>query len=385
MSREDKSQELSKTTITLAADLGVEGVRIEFSERTGEEWVLRLAQTAAVQGESKLEITLLPELEAGLALEAGAKGLGGVEEFLEALAAVGEGPRVLGMDVSYAQGFALNFERAAGAGIKYCFIRAGSGMTERDPNFELNFMEAGRMGMLRGIYYYLYPEALATIGNPEDRSPEGQARRFAAMLKPGAELGAVLDVEANGLGPQEVQRFVDEFQKHDPYGRPIMIYTGGWYWNWQRGYVGPPVAWAAQHPLWVAQYTHDTQTILPTPAYQVAIPDPWNGFAFHQWTAVGGPLVQHASPGLDLNHFPGTLDDLLAWSGSDSALAPSPPLATKFVNVGGLNVRAEPRKQGAKLTTLPFGTEVSVYEEGQWDYIKVGDTVGYVFSQFLSP
>ena len=157
--------------------------------------------------------------------------------------------QVLGMDISTHQGKRIDFAKAAAAGVRFCFIRAGSGRTEKDSNFEWNFREAGKAGMLRGIYYYLYPESQAIVGDAVERTPEGQARRFVGLLKKEAELGAVLDVEAAGLTPAEVKRFVDEFQKLDPYGRPITIYTGAWYWHASRGYAGDAVAWAANHPL----------------------------------------------------------------------------------------------------------------------------------------
>ena len=53
-------------------------------------------------------------------------------------------------------------EKAAEMGVKYCFIRAGSGKTKQDNNYDHHYIEAGRAGMLRGIYYYMYPEAAAT-------------------------------------------------------------------------------------------------------------------------------------------------------------------------------------------------------------------------------
>ena len=97
-------------------------------------------------------------------------------------------------------------------------------------------------------------------------------------------------------------------------------------------------------------------------------------------------MIQHASPKLDLNHFPGTIEDLVAWSNVENAPASKAPLARKRVDAGdGLNVRAEPRLDGPKVATLANGSEIDVFEEGEWDYIKAGDTVGYVFSQLLSP
>ena len=117
----------------------------------------------------------------------------------------------------------------------------------------------------------------------------------------------------------------------------------------------------------------------------MAVPDPWETFDIHQWTAVGGHLVHHVTRDLDLNHYPGTYDDLITWSNVNEAPVPKAPLAHKRVDAGaGLNVRAEPHMMGTKITTLMNGTGVEVFEEGEWDYIRAEETVGYVFSQFLA-
>ena len=290
--------------------------------------------------------------------------------------------RLLGMDVSYNQAFFVNFKTAAKMGVAYCFIRAGSGKTAVDSNYEHNYKEAGRAGMLRGIYYYLYPEQDATVGTAADRTPEGQARRFAAMLKPDAELGAVLDVEAKNLSPDEVKRFVDEFQKHDPYGRPIIIYTASWYWGAGRGYTGAAVAWAADHPLWVAQYTSNKEPIEPTEAYHVTIPKPWNAYLFHQWTSVGGFLVHYASKHLDLNYFNGSLAELKAWAGITKP-DDKPPVKYKYINAKyGLNLRDSPR--GNIIKVMPWADAVELLEDGNWALIRSGDDTGYASSAYLS-
>ena len=389
-------QELSRQTISLSGNSKANKVRLVVSERQGEQWVLKQALTEALQGECQLEIVLLSEAEEEMAsFDLNAKGINfGAEDSsfssesadIAPLAApVDLGQRVLGMDVSYAQGLTVDFEKAADMGVKYCFIRAGSGKTERDANYDHNYAEAGRMGMLRGIYYYLYPEAAARVGNAADHTPEGQARRFAAMLKPDAELGAVLDVEDASLTPGDVKRFVDEFQKYDPYKRPLMIYTGAWFWNASRGFSGSSLTWVANHPLWVAHYTSNTEPIKPATTFQVAVPQPWNSYAFHQWTAVGGALANHQSVDLDLNYFQGSLSDLQAWSitpGQTKSVAPK-SIGKKYVTApAGLHMRDKPSGESIKL--MPWAEAVDVLEEGAWDFIRSGADEGYSSSQFLS-
>jgi GH25 family lysozyme M1 (1,4-beta-N-acetylmuramidase) len=291
------------------------------------------------------------------------------------------------MDVSYAQGKEVDFHKMAEAGVKYCFIRVGSGQREKDENFEHNYAEAGKAGMLRGIYYYLYPENKATIGDAVERTPEGQARRFVSLLKEDAELGAVLDVEQPGLPPEEVKRFIDEFQKHDPFDRPITIYTAAWFWNKARGYAGSAVEWAAGHPLWVAHYTSKEEPIEPSNKFQIAIPEPWQHFVVHQWTSVGGPLLGHVKKGLDLNYFAGSLADLQEWARSGVITPPKEIVdeGTKFVTAKHLNVRSGPSTDDDIKMALDKGTAVKIIgKEGQWYSIEVDGVTGYVSGRYLS-
>ena len=295
--------------------------------------------------------------------------------------------RVLGMDVSYAQGFDVDFASAAEAGVRFCFIRAGSGQTEVDANYEHNYTQAGMAGMLRGIYYYLYPESAALVGEDADRTPEGQAQRFIGLLKDDAELGAVLDVEDKRLTPEEVKRFVDEFQKGDPYDRPITIYTAAWFWNSSRGFSGSDVDWAAEHPLWVAAYPSSKKLIVPTDEYKVPFPDTWKKHLIHQWTAIGGPMAGQEKQGLDLNYFIGSVSALEEWARSGLVTEPKPPTVvnTKYVTSEvGLRMRSGPSTADEIISVLKYGTAVEVIKEGAWDQIRAGGVMGYSSSKFLS-
>jgi len=372
----DEWQEMNRWKIPLAEANAGDRIHLNLLTRRGEQWFMQKGIQAMVQGDSRLDVILMRRPGGGLeALED--------EEPLATTSISGQ--RVLGMDVSYAQGYTVDFEKAAEMGVKYCFIRVASGKREKDENFEHQFQEAGRAGMLRGIYYYLYPEGETTVG--DDPAPEGQARRFVSLLKPEAELGAVLDVEDKGLTPDDVRRFVNEFQKHDPYDRPIMIYTAAWFWNGGRGFAGSAVDWAAEHPLWVAHYRSMEEPIKPDSSFQIAIPKPWRGYTFHQWTSVGGSLVKHQKNGLDLNYFAGTLTDLLVWAGlkDDSRPEGFTVIGTKYVtSLPGLKLRAAPSSSSLVLRVLSFGQEVNLFAEDAWDLIEVDGMTGYVASQHLS-
>jgi GH25 family lysozyme M1 (1,4-beta-N-acetylmuramidase) len=294
----DESAELIElSTLNIPSPENAAVVRLSVSKPVAGGWQVQKSYTERLDAGSRLEVAFLRETPETTTPDK--------EKKLD---------RVLGIDISYAQGFEVDFKKAAEAGVRFCFIRAASGKREEDPNFEHNYAHAGKAGLNRGIYYYLYPEASATIGESEDQTPEGQARHFVQLLKDDAELGAVLDVEDKDLTPGEVKRFVDEFQKHDPYKRPIMIYTAAWFWNAGRGFDGPAVEWAAGHPLWVAQYTSKNKPIEPSDTFQVAIPKPWKNCLIHQWTAVGGSVLGHSKEGLDLNYFLGSEDELKEWA-----------------------------------------------------------------------
>lgn len=362
---------------------GVEAVRIVLSKRQGGQWLAHTTLTQSLESDSRIELIFLEGAAEPVGAQAEAFSFAPSDSALAFDLMTTE--RVLGMDVSYAQGRHVDFQKAADAGVNFCFIRAGSGRTERDDNFEHNYVQAGKAGMLRGIYYYMYPEASATVGNAEDRAPEGQARRFAGLLKADAELGAVLDVEQKGLSAEQVKRFVDEFQKHDPYGRPITIYTAAWFWNQWRGYSGPKVQWAAGHPLWVAHYTHMEEPIKPSVDFRVAVPKPWSKYLLHQWTSVGGPLVGQSRKGLDLNYFAGSMAELQAWAKSGEVVRrPTAVVGTKYVTAHVLNLRAGPSTQHEVLRKLLKDTAVTILEEGEWSKVVVDGVEGYVYAGFLT-
>jgi GH25 family lysozyme M1 (1,4-beta-N-acetylmuramidase) len=231
--------------------------------------------------------------------------------------------RALGMDVSAEQEENVDFQKATDAGISFAIIRAGSGSSEKDENFEYNYAEAGKAGLLRGIYYVLYPESEATVGDVEDRTPEGQARRFASQLKGDAELGAFLDATYSGLTPEDVRRFVDEFQIADPTSRPIAIRAGFWSWNASRGFSGSAVEWAADHPLWVVHLILSSKPDAPSEDFKVVIPEPWQDYVIHQWTEGGGLSACQDREDLHLNVFDGSFDELERWArtSEDSAVS----------------------------------------------------------------
>jgi GH25 family lysozyme M1 (1,4-beta-N-acetylmuramidase) len=371
--------EVSRQSIRLSPKAGINAVRLEVRRRDGDQWRLQMNMTQMLDGESRVDIVYISG-DAGQAPSIGA-GTGETDTTTRAPTMPRE--RVLGMDIAYVQKKNIDFQKAAEAGVRFVFIRAGSGRTKKDANFEHNYARAAKAGMLRGIYYYQYPESKARVGMAEDRTPEGQARHFISLLEEDAELGAVLDVEEGDLTAGEVKRFVDEFQKHDPYDRPITIYTRASFWNNAIG-TGEAVAWAAKHPLWVAHHTSSSRLIEPSEKFKVAIPKPWRTYAFFQWTAVGGSRAGQKSNSLDLNYFTGSEADLKVW-GRD--VVPKAPEEFKIIGVkfvtSNLWLREGRSTDHKKIKLMPKGTQVEVIEEGDWNFLKVGNDTGYSSKRFL--
>lgn len=378
---EPDSAPISTKVIELLDGSSPGQVKLVLREEIGSQWFTRARLTRTFQGKTELEIVSKPEA----IISPFGGGTSSFEPALIGQSVSNTNQRVLGMDISWAQAQKINFEKAADMGVRFCFIRLGSGRQAKDDNFDHNFREAGRVGMLRGIYYYLYPAEDANVGTTAERTPEGQARRFVSLLEADAELGAVVDIEAKNLTPDEVKRFVTTFQALEPYRRPIMIYTAAWFWNISRGFNGADVEWAKNHPLWVAHYTSFSDPVRPSNSFQVAIPGPWTGYTFHQWTSKGGALADQDQVDLDLNYFPGSLTELNGWVRSEYQAGPGEVIGSKFVTAKfGLNMRQQPSGSANINTTLPFGTKVDVLKEGAWDRILFQGESGYAGSDLLA-
>ncbi len=332
--------EVSRQVIVLSDQAGADVVQLRLSQQKGDQWQLQTSLSKRLESDLRLEIVFLrgsDETGSHIADEGDQDRTDQADtpDTVEKAPTTpdsadkpGTTAPLLGMDVSLHRGKKVDFQKAAAAGVRFCYIRAGSSKTRKDPNFDHNFAEAGKAGMLRGIYYYQYPESEAKVfDDPADKTPEGQARRFAGLLEKEAELGAVLDVEQAGLPLEEVKRFVDAFQKHDPYERPITIYTSWGFWSKPNGYAGKAVEWASKHPLWVAHHTHGKKLVEPTDQFKVLFPRPWKQFGVHQWTRFGGSIVDHVDEILDLNYFAGSETDLLEWSRT-GVFAPRAPVSS---------------------------------------------------------
>lgn len=206
----------------------------------------------------------------------------------------------LGVDVSKYQYQNTNWTALKQAGVSFAFIRLGSAYTLKDANFDWNWQNAGLNNILRGAYWYLYPNDIMSISSQVDH--------VFAIVPTNAELPLVLDVEQSGLTATEVCGFLSLFGQKSGY-KPI-IYTGAWYWVPN---MGSAQTWAAAYDLWVANYTLGTGNI-PSDTFSPRLPDVWSKWKFWQWTSSGGELVGQSFVPLDLNYFNGTPEQLLQYS-----------------------------------------------------------------------
>lgn len=167
----------------------------------------------------------------------------------------------------------------------FVFIRASVGV-DKDPMYEEHLSGALASGMLVGAYHYLWGSA----------DPIQQAALFVESIGDRRRLllPHVADVESSSLNEAKVKAFVDEVFRLT--GVRCIIYTRKNLWE---RYIGQNIAWARQHPLWVAQYIDRED---PN-----AIPDSWDTWDFWQFGAVD---IQGYPSDLDGNVYNGTLDDL---------------------------------------------------------------------------
>lgn len=210
----------------------------------------------------------------------------------EELRVCADGPTVDGIDVSHWQG-TIDWDRVAADGVRFAFIRVSHGLGTYDDQYDRNWPEARRVGILRGTYQYFQP----------DQDPIAQADlllEHMGALQPD-DLPPVIDVEATGgmTGPQiaaAVKLWLDHVEA--AIGRKPIIYSGYYFW---RDNVGDPPGFS-DYPLWIPQYG-------PTCPL---IPDSWARWAFFQTSSTGS--IDGISGNVDTDLWNGTEDDLLAFA-----------------------------------------------------------------------
>jgi lysozyme len=185
----------------------------------------------------------------------------------DALRVCASGATLPGIDVSHWQA-TIDWDAVAGAGIRFAIIRISDGTGTLDREFDRNWAEARRVGILRGAYQFFRP----------NQDPVAQADLFLREMGTleADDIAPVIDVEATGdRTPAQItdaiRAWTDRVEAAT--GRSVIIYTGRYFW---RDSVGGPAEFA-DNPLWIANWGVSCPDI----------PDPWTDWAFWQTGATG--------------------------------------------------------------------------------------------------
>ncbi|MBI2896880.1 MAG: hypothetical protein HYY06_25200 [Deltaproteobacteria bacterium] len=202
-----------------------------------------------------------------------------------------EGETLEGIDVSKWQG-EIDWDRVAGAGIRFAFIRATHGVDVIDEWFDENWRRAREVGIVRGAYQFY--EA--------SQDPIEQADVFIDMvgeLAPG-DLPPVVDIESPDGNPgvaayqDEVRTWLDRVE--GALGIPPIIYTGKYYWNDRLGGTDE----FSDHPLWEAWWNDACPDT----------PSGWSRWTFWQYSSTG--RIAGIGGDVDRDRFDGSIEDLNA-------------------------------------------------------------------------
>jgi len=206
------------------------------------------------------------------------------------------GPQTVdGVDVSIYQG-TIDWNGVKGAGKTFAIIRASHGLGG-DTNFTRNWQGAKSAGLVRGGYHYLT--------NNEDAVMQADLMVSQIMAAGGleaADLPPVLDAEdtATMQTPTVAIQHMKDFllRVESRLGRRPMIYTAKFYFD----YIGNPQDFAS-YPLWVANY-NVMCPVMPGGG--------WTEWKFWQYSSTGS--VGGITGNVDLDHFDGTLAELMAFA-----------------------------------------------------------------------
>ncbi|CAM2070149.1 hypothetical protein SCOR_32540 [Sulfidibacter corallicola] len=196
-------------------------------------------------------------------------------------------PLTLGVDVSHFSG-TVTWSDVYGDGYRFAFTKATEGDDWVDPTLVTNMSGMAEAGIVRGAYhFYVTSDA-----------PDTQARNFIdnVSLQKG-DLPPVVDVESIGTGTDQttlatnLRTFLTLLENH--YGIKPVIYTDQNFWNANFGSES-----FADYKLWLAQYEVDTPTL----------PNGWSSWWI--WQYAENQSVAGIEKDVDLNRYPGTLEDL---------------------------------------------------------------------------
>ncbi|MBL8046389.1 MAG: hypothetical protein JNL09_07610, partial [Anaerolineales bacterium] len=236
-----------------------------------------------------------------------------------------------GIDISRYQPN-VDWVKVRAAGIEYAVPKA-SQSNFMDPKFKEHYAGARSVGILRSAYHFLVPEM---------DGPKQAAAYLKALGDDLPELPCVLDIEAKTDNLFKLaniaQQWLDIVEQAT--GKRPIIYTAAWYWN---AGIQNVAKWAGNYPLWVAAYpVKDGFPSVPdlmAGKYKPLLPKSWANWTLWQYSERGrvdGITVDKRPSNVDLNVFPGTIQDLLNWAGASAppvTRAPEPVAPAPVVTV----------------------------------------------------
>lgn len=220
---------------------------------------------------------------------------------------------VHGVDVSSYEP-KVDWRKLRTQGFRFAFIRATSGIGFVDSKFKEHWEGARSEGILRSAYLYL----IAT------QDPAQQANLFITTL--GAdkgELPPVIDLEDKYNENASNTKIIDTCKAvldlvEKAFKRKPMIYSRTQYLNVHVSRSGKAPSWAADYPLWLAQYPYvfDAKT-MPNknmPTQTVGWQD-WKFWQYSESAIIDGVTNDTGGPtGCDLDWFRGTEAELYAFA-----------------------------------------------------------------------
>lgn len=209
-----------------------------------------------------------------------------------------EGFDVHGIDVSHYQE-TIDWELVRNANldtapVQFVFIKATEGVSILDENFNQNFYESKKNGLIRGVYHFFTP----------DEDAAAQARFFLKQthLEPG-DLPPVLDVEKIGdLSANQLKKAVKTWLDivEAKYNVKPIIYTG---YKFKLRYLNDPVF--NEYPYWIAHYYVEKLTYKGT---------------WHFWQHTDCGKVNGIKGNVDCNIFNGSFQELMQLTIKESDL-----------------------------------------------------------------
>ena len=208
-----------------------------------------------------------------------------------------DGTVLKGVDISKWQGN-VDWDRIAGDGVSFAFVRVSDGLGSLDQKFDRNWENAREAGIYTGVYQFFRPNQ--SVLGQADYLLEKMGCDMVAKTCPWTEmdLPPVIDVEYRPSGWSKnqmrnaIRTWIDRVEE---FGAEPIVYSGRYFW---RDYVGTD-EWS-DHPFWIAHYTNNCPNI----------PDDWSDWDFWQYTDSGS--VSGVNGNTDMNQFNGTLQMLQA-------------------------------------------------------------------------